>query len=122
VSPFPRLDDTIVAVATPPGRSGIGIVRLSGSSARNIAEIFFESSAPFQNRLARFGVFREPPSKSSIDQVVNALRSVNLFDLEVEVLKEGLFDGQQKDGLGNPKRYDGESTMMKVKALFESPG
>ena len=60
--------------------------------------------------------------KSSIDQVVNALRSVNLFDLEVEVLKEGLFDGQQKDGLGNPKRYDGESTMMKVKALFESPG
>ena len=70
MSPFPRLDDTIVAVATPPGRSGIGIVRLSGSSARNIAETFFESSAPFQNRLARFGVFREPPSKSSIDQVV----------------------------------------------------
>jgi hypothetical protein len=60
--------------------------------------------------------------KSSIDQVVNALRSVNLFDLEVEVSKEGLFDGQQKEGLATPKRYDGESTMMKVKALFESPG
>ena len=60
--------------------------------------------------------------KSSIDQVVNALRSVNLFDLEIEVSKEGLFDGQQKEGLGTPKHYDGESTMMKVKALFESPG
>ena len=46
--------------------------------------------------------------KSSIDQVVNALRSVNLFGLEVEVSKEGLFGGQQKEGLGTPKRYDGK--------------
>ncbi len=30
--------DTIAAVATPPGRGGIGIVRLSGSSARAIAQ------------------------------------------------------------------------------------
>jgi tRNA modification GTPase len=31
-------DDTIVAIATPPGRGGIGIVRLSGARARAIAE------------------------------------------------------------------------------------
>ena len=31
-----NLDDTIVAIATPPGRGGIGIVRLAGSEARNI--------------------------------------------------------------------------------------
>ena len=33
-----NLDDTIVAIATPPGRGGIGIVRLAGSEARAIAE------------------------------------------------------------------------------------
>jgi tRNA modification GTPase len=32
-----NLDDTIIAVATPPGRGGIGVVRLSGSQAYSIA-------------------------------------------------------------------------------------
>jgi tRNA modification GTPase len=31
-------DDTIVAIATPPGRAGLGVVRLSGPDARAIAE------------------------------------------------------------------------------------
>jgi tRNA modification GTPase len=33
-----NLDDTIVAIATPPGRGGIGIVRLAGPEARAIVE------------------------------------------------------------------------------------
>src|SRR3984957_12299114 len=33
-----RIQDTIVAISTPPGRSGVGVVRLSGSDARRIAE------------------------------------------------------------------------------------
>src|ERR1700688_3541295 len=33
-----NLDDTIVAVATPPGRGGIGVVRIAGPRAREIAE------------------------------------------------------------------------------------
>ncbi|HEY4899966.1 MAG TPA: hypothetical protein VIH91_04020, partial [Terriglobales bacterium] len=32
-----HLDDTIVAIATPPGRGGIGVVRLSGPEATSIA-------------------------------------------------------------------------------------
>ncbi|MGC2744003.1 MAG: tRNA uridine-5-carboxymethylaminomethyl(34) synthesis GTPase MnmE [Candidatus Angelobacter sp.] len=32
-----NLDDTIVAIATPPGRGGIGVVRLAGPDARTIA-------------------------------------------------------------------------------------
>jgi len=32
-----NLDDTIVAIATPPGRGGIGVVRLAGPEARTIA-------------------------------------------------------------------------------------
>ncbi|HKJ23017.1 MAG TPA: tRNA uridine-5-carboxymethylaminomethyl(34) synthesis GTPase MnmE, partial [Gammaproteobacteria bacterium] len=31
-------DDTIAAVATPPGRGGVGIVRLSGPAVRSIGE------------------------------------------------------------------------------------
>jgi len=32
-----QLEDTIVAVATPPGRGGIGVVRISGNRSRDIA-------------------------------------------------------------------------------------
>jgi tRNA modification GTPase len=32
-----NLNDTIVAIATPAGRGGLGIVRLSGAAAREIA-------------------------------------------------------------------------------------
>jgi len=32
-----KLHDTIAAVSTPPGRGGIGIVRISGPQARTIA-------------------------------------------------------------------------------------
>src|SRR6202451_1489832 len=33
-----QLHDTIAAISTPPGRGGIGIVRLSGPDARRIAQ------------------------------------------------------------------------------------
>jgi tRNA modification GTPase len=33
-----NLDDTIVAIATPPGRGGIGVVRIAGPQAREIAK------------------------------------------------------------------------------------
>lgn len=35
-----NLNDTIVAISTPPGRGGLGVVRLSGGSAREIAAQF----------------------------------------------------------------------------------
>jgi len=37
--------DTIAAVATPPGSGGVGIVRLSGPGARQVARILFRPSA-----------------------------------------------------------------------------
>jgi tRNA modification GTPase len=37
LSVFMNLDDTIVAIATPPGRGGIGVVRLAGPQAKAIA-------------------------------------------------------------------------------------
>ena len=41
-----QLRDTIAAISTPPGRGGIGIVRLSGPQSREIAEQILHFSAP----------------------------------------------------------------------------
>jgi tRNA modification GTPase len=43
---LPGDQDTIVAVATPPGRGGVAVVRLSGRSARDIAAAVLESLPP----------------------------------------------------------------------------
>jgi tRNA modification GTPase len=47
-------NDTIVAIATPPGRGGIGIVRLSGARAREIAEGMVRLRRPLAAGRARF--------------------------------------------------------------------
>ena len=44
--------DTIVAIATPPGRGGIGVVRISGPSARDVAARISGRSAPLAARHA----------------------------------------------------------------------
>jgi tRNA modification GTPase len=43
------LSDTIVAISTPLGRSGIGVVRISGSQARAIAEAILDMPAGSSN-------------------------------------------------------------------------
>ncbi len=43
-----RLDDTIAAISTPPGRGGIGIVRISGPEARAISERILHFSREHQ--------------------------------------------------------------------------
>jgi tRNA modification GTPase len=53
--PDDQTQDTIVAISTPPGRGGIGIVRLSGPNARTIAEPLLKlrhSLAPAHARFA----------------------------------------------------------------------
>ena len=47
--------DTIVAVSTPPGRGGIGIVRLSGPRAVEIASPLLRLNHPLTPNRARFG-------------------------------------------------------------------
>jgi tRNA modification GTPase len=51
---MPEPDDTIVAISTPPGRGGIGIVRLSGPAARAIAEPLLKLRHPLAPAQARF--------------------------------------------------------------------
>src|SRR5678816_841224 len=45
-------DDTIVAIATPPGRGGIGVVRLSGAGASSIACRLIVREGPLEPRHA----------------------------------------------------------------------
>lgn len=45
--------DTIVAISTPPGRGGIGIVRLSGPEAQVIAEELVELRSPLEHARAK---------------------------------------------------------------------
>lgn len=54
-------DDTIVAVATPAGRGGIGVVRLSGKDARSIA-----------NRILRLGDSGLKPRKAALAELIDA--------------------------------------------------
>ncbi len=44
-----NLDDTIVAISTPPGRGGLGIVRISGARAREIASGLLHGIEPWQS-------------------------------------------------------------------------
>jgi tRNA modification GTPase len=62
---------TIVAIATPPGRGGIGVVRLSGSRAVEITgSLIHCSKLPLETHRATLGDFRDPESGRSLDQVV----------------------------------------------------
>jgi tRNA modification GTPase len=62
-------DDSIVAIATPPGRGGLGVVRISGSAALSIAGKILDRRDPLEPRRATFTRVRaiEP---GAIDEVV----------------------------------------------------
>jgi len=65
-------DDTIVAVATPSGRGGLGVVRLSGPHATSLANDLLEHSAPLVARYATVSriVDAGGPSVEAFDRVV----------------------------------------------------
>ncbi len=63
-----NLDDTIVAIATPPGRGGIGVVRLAGPAARVIATPMLRLKHDLQPGRAIFGELIEPvPSTANAE-------------------------------------------------------
>jgi tRNA modification GTPase len=55
-----NLDDTIVAIATPPGRGGIGVIRLAGPEAKNIALPMLRLKHGLDPGHAVFGELVEP--------------------------------------------------------------
>lgn len=69
-----NLDDTIVAIATPPGRGGIGVVRLAGPEAKTIAKPMLSLSRDLGHGRAVHCDLIEPRGNSAesarIDEVV----------------------------------------------------
>ncbi len=65
-----NLDDTIVAISTPPGRGGLGVVRLAGPDARAIAAPLLRLTHGLEPNRAIFGELIEPGTQQRIDEVV----------------------------------------------------
>jgi tRNA modification GTPase len=61
-----NLDDTIVAIATPMGRGGIGIVRIAGPKAREIASPMLRLKHDLEPARAIFGELIEPSGVGSL--------------------------------------------------------
>ena len=66
-----NLDDTIVAIATPPGRGGIGVIRLAGPEARAIAAPMLRLKHELDPNRAVFGELVDlSVTQARIDEVV----------------------------------------------------
>jgi len=66
-----RSDDTIVAISTPPGRGGLGVVRLSGERALEItARIIQLPKLPLERQRATLGTFMDTETGRTLDEVV----------------------------------------------------
>src|SRR6185295_18381369 len=64
-----QLEDTIAAIATPAGTSGIGIIRVSGDKAFEAARRILKADKPIEKkRQILFGDFFDPRSDEMIDK------------------------------------------------------
>jgi len=65
------MSDTIVALATPTGRSGIGVVRLSGGETLSIIRrLIDDDEKSLVQRFAHLRTIREPDSNEVIDETI----------------------------------------------------
>jgi tRNA modification GTPase len=87
--------DTIAAISTPPGRGGIGIVRLSGSQAASIATLLVRLRQPIEHGRARLADVLDEKSDSDglrIDEaIVTFFAAPNSYTSEdlVEIAAHG---------------------------------
>ncbi|HEX3661726.1 MAG TPA: tRNA uridine-5-carboxymethylaminomethyl(34) synthesis GTPase MnmE [Acidobacteriaceae bacterium] len=59
-----------MAISTPPGRGGIGIVRLSGPQAVGIAQSLVRPRYPLEHARARFAIIPDPQTGEPIDEAI----------------------------------------------------
>jgi len=83
--------DTIVAISTPPGRGGIGVVRLSGPQARPIAEPLLRLPRPLAHAQARFGHILDDTGEVLDEAVVTYFQAPHSYTSEdvVEISAHG---------------------------------
>ena len=87
--------DTIVALSTPPGRSGIGVIRLSGESALALTRSLLADTSfnPEPNRVTLKAIL-DPDTREIIDQaLVTYFKSPHSYTGEdvVELSCHGIF-------------------------------
>ena len=68
-----RDGDTIAAVATPPGRGALAVIRVSGPATRAIADKVFRARATAAPRVARVGELVHAASGDVVDRAVLVL-------------------------------------------------
>jgi tRNA modification GTPase len=86
-----EFEDTIVAISTPPGRGGIGIVRLSGPAARTIAEPLLKLRHPLAPAQARFAKILDSTGEILDEAVVTFFEKPHSYTSEdiVEIAAHG---------------------------------
>jgi tRNA modification GTPase len=86
-----EFEDTIVAISTPPGRGGIGIVRLSGPQARIIAEPLIKLRHPLAPAQVRFAEVLDSTGETLDEAVVTWFQSPHSYTSEdvVEIAAHG---------------------------------
>jgi tRNA modification GTPase len=67
---LPFVEDTIVAISTPPGIGGLAVVRISGPLALETINQYFTSTQKLKPRYATFGKLKHPAlSEGDFDDV-----------------------------------------------------
>lgn len=65
------LNDTIAAIATPPGEGGIGIIRISGPAAlRTALKLFHPKNKEIESHRLYYGEIVDPVDSSLVDEVL----------------------------------------------------
>jgi tRNA modification GTPase len=85
------LTDTIAAISTPPGRGGIGIVRLSGPESTSIAVQLVRLRQPLEHARARFADVLDTDSAPIDEAIVTYFAAPNSYTAEdlVEIAAHG---------------------------------
>ena len=84
---FPN-DETIVAISTPPGQGGIGIVRLSGPASISIADQLFKPAhgrrvSDLESHTLTYGQIIDPDNRQLIDQsLIGLMRTPRSYTME----------------------------------------
>jgi tRNA modification GTPase len=113
-----NLDDTIVAIATPAGRGGIGVVRLAGPKAREIAAPMLRLRHELEPGRAVFGELIEP---CGADTPFGKLRagSVRLTTAESTPAVEGSSEGPAGFDLPQARRTGVSAPHESLKRIDE---
>src|SRR6218665_1344338 len=82
-------NDTIAAIATPPGRGGVGIIRISGPGAHRIAKALLHREKSLPLREAVFAFFRDAEGSAIDEGLLLAFQNPKSFTGEDVVELQG---------------------------------